>query len=79
MTDRKTRYDNPPISDHTRSGMTLTSDDLQAIGRLLMLQDDAYEEQFEILIEGQEEIKRKLVSHERRIKCLEDKVGKLIA
>ncbi len=31
------RYDNVPISDKTRQGMTLTIDDLAAIGRLLTL------------------------------------------
>ena len=41
------RYDNVPISDETRKGMTLTSDDIHAISRLLMLQDRVYDDEFE--------------------------------
>jgi peptidoglycan hydrolase CwlO-like protein len=41
------RYSNIPISEQTRAGMSLNIDDLGAIGRLLSLQDDAYDEQFE--------------------------------
>lgn len=40
------RYDNVPISDETRKGMTLNIDDLAAIGRLLSLQDLEYEDRF---------------------------------
>jgi len=79
MTDKKTRYDNIPLSDNIRGGMTLTGDDLQAIARILMLQDDAYEEYFEELKTGQKEINKILINHERRIKRLEDKVEKLSA
>ena len=78
MTDKNTRYDNPPISDKTREGMTLNSDDLQAIGRLLMLQDDAYEEQFEKLTIAVEQIARDIIvirgvlkDHDSRIRKLE--------
>ena len=78
MTDKQTRYDNPPISDKTREGMTLNSDDLQAIGRLLMLQDDAYEEQFEKLTIAVEQIARDIIvirgvlkDHDSRIRKLE--------
>ena len=79
MTDKETRYDNVPLSEHTRRNMTLNSDDLQAIGRLLMLQDDVYEEQFEKIFKGQEEIKKCLKDHEKRIRCLEEEVSKLTA
>jgi septal ring factor EnvC (AmiA/AmiB activator) len=41
------RYSNIPISEQTRAGMSLNIDDLGAIGRLLSLQDDAYDEQFD--------------------------------
>jgi hypothetical protein len=40
------RYDNIPITEQTRKGMSLNIDDLGAISRLLMLQDDVYEERF---------------------------------
>jgi hypothetical protein len=43
------RYDNVPISEHTRKGMSLNIDDIAAIGRLLILQDDAYDERFDDL------------------------------
>jgi archaellum component FlaC len=86
MTDKNTRYDNVPLSEHTRKGMTLNSNDLQAIGRLLMLQDDVYEEQFEKLCQGQKDIekqlegiKKMLDNHEKRITCLEAIVEKLTA
>jgi len=46
MTDR---YANIPISKKTRAGMSLNIDDLGAISRLLSLQDDVYDEQFEKL------------------------------
>lgn len=41
------RYDNIPISARTKEGMTLTCDDLQAIGRMLSLQDNVYEDRFD--------------------------------
>lgn len=80
------RYDNIPISEQTRKGMTLTIDDLAAIGRLLTLQDDVYEEHFDRLNKRLDSIEKKqetilktLRNHERRIRCLEEKVEKLIA
>ena len=78
------RYDNPPISEKTRQGMTLTIDDLAAIGRLLSLQDDVYEEALEKInkrlssIERkQENIMRIVKNHERRIQILEKTVEEL--
>jgi chromosome segregation ATPase len=41
------RYDNIPISAETKKKMTLNIDDLAAIGRVLSLQDNVYDEQFE--------------------------------
>ena len=64
------RYDNVPISDKTRAGMTLTIDDLAAIGRLLTLQDDAYDEQFEKLFFEIRELREE-------VKLLKDSVAKL--
>ena len=40
------RYDNIPISAETKKKMTLNIDDLAAIGRVLSLQDNVYDEQF---------------------------------
>jgi ParB-like chromosome segregation protein Spo0J len=80
------RYDNIPLSEQTRKGMTLTIDDLAAIGRLLSLQDNVYEEEFKRLNKRLDSIERKqesilktLKDHEIRIKCLEEKVQRLIA
>ena len=50
MIDKKYRYDNIPISDTTRKGMTLNIDDLGAIGRMLTLQDDVYNERLEEIL-----------------------------
>jgi len=41
------RYKNIPISERTIKGMSLNIDDLGAIARLLSLQDNVYDEQFE--------------------------------
>lgn len=80
------RYDNIPLSEQTKKGMTLTIDDLAAIGRLLSLQDNVYEEEFKRLNKRLDSIERKqesilktLKDHEIRIKCLEEKVQRLIA
>ena len=43
------RYDNIPLSDATKKGMSLNIDDLGAFGRVLSLQDDVYDERFESL------------------------------
>ena len=43
----KDRYDHIPISEATKKGMSLNIDDLAAVGRMLSLQDNAYDEQFE--------------------------------
>ena len=47
MSDKTNRYANIPISEETKRGMSLTIDDLAAICRVLSLQDDVYDEQFE--------------------------------
>jgi chromosome segregation ATPase len=47
------RYENIPISEKTRAGMSINIDDLGAIGRMLSLQDDAYDERFEKMFELQ--------------------------
>lgn len=80
------RYDNIPLTEQTKKGMTLTIDDLAAIGRLLSLQDNVYEEEFKRLNKRLDSIERKqesilktLKDHEIRIKCLEEKVQRLIA
>lgn len=65
------RYENVPLSEQTKKGMTLKIDDLAAIGRLLTLQDDYYDEQFERIFKGLSEIMTKLEDHEKRIKRLE--------
>lgn len=72
------RYSNIPISDQTKKGMTLTIDDLAAIGRLLTLQDDYYEELFERLEKRLVSIEKVLKNHERRIACLEKKLAEHI-
>ena len=73
----KTRYDHIPISDKTRAGMTLTSDDIQAITRIFLLQDEVYEDRFDRLEESLSEIKRILKDHEKRIRILEEIIKKL--
>jgi septal ring factor EnvC (AmiA/AmiB activator) len=80
------RYANVPISEKTRAGMSLNIDDLGAIGRLLSLQDDAYDEQFEKVftaIEKQNEIifsiLQTVVELKQDISELKDKVSGLEA
>ena len=65
------RYENVPISDKTKQGMTLTIDDLAAIGRLLTLQDNYYDEQFEKIFKAVDEVQKILVNHENRLCRLE--------
>lgn len=72
------RYSNIPISDQTKKGMTLTIDDLAAIGRLLTLQDDYYEELFERLERRLASIEKVLKNHEKRITYLEKKLAEHI-
>lgn len=57
MKDPK-RYDHVPISEKTKAGMSLNIDDLAAIGRLLSLQDNAYEEQFEQILTSIGELRK---------------------
>jgi len=70
------RYANVPLSDKTKAGMTLTIDDLAAIGRLLTLQDDYYEEQFNKIFKGMNEINKILKDHEKRLRIVENKLIK---
>lgn len=72
------RYENVPLSEKTREGMSLNIDDLAAIGRLLSLQDLYYDEQFEKIFKAIEKIEKILADHERRITCLERKFEKHI-
>jgi len=51
MSSNKYDYDKLPISDETKKGMSLNINDLGAIGRMLSLQDDVYDEQFTSLTE----------------------------
>ena len=71
------RYDNVPLSDKTRQGMSLNIDDLAAIGRLLTLQDDAYDERFEeleakfdSLLSEIKELKEDINDLREEVKCL---------
>jgi ABC-type Fe2+-enterobactin transport system substrate-binding protein len=72
--NKTNRYDNVPLSDKTKKGMVLTIDDLAAIGRLLTLQDDYYDEQFQRIYDRLGAIMAKLEDHEKRIKRLERKL-----
>jgi uncharacterized protein YdcH (DUF465 family) len=72
------RYDNIPLSDATKKGMTLTIDDLAAIGRLLSLQDLANDEQFERIFDKLESVDRMLANHEKRIRFLEKRLNEHI-
>lgn len=65
------RYENVPLSDKTKKGMVLTIDDLAAIGRLLTLQDDYYDDRFDKIERKLDSIMEKLDDHEKRIKRLE--------
>jgi hypothetical protein len=75
----KGRYDNIPISDKTKEGMRLSIDDLAAIGRLLTLQDNAYEQMFdEFRVEFSQfklDILDKLCDHEKRIRRIETELN----
>ena len=51
MSSNKYDYDKLPISDETKKGMSLNINDVGAIGRMLSLQDDVYDEQFTSLTE----------------------------
>ena len=51
MSSNKYDYDKLPISDETKKGMSLNINDLGAIGRMLSLQDDVYDERFTALTE----------------------------
>jgi chromosome segregation ATPase len=53
-------YDKIPISEETKKGMTLNINDLGAIGRMLAMQDAAYDEQFEALTEMNKVVKDSL-------------------
>ena len=72
-----TRYDNIPISDMTRKGMSLNIDDLAAIGRLLSLQDNAYDEQFEKLFESIKELSKEVHELREEVNDLKVKVQEI--
>ena len=57
MKDPK-RYDHIPISEKTKAGMSLNIDDLAAIGRLLSLQDNAYEQTFDEILDAIKELRK---------------------
>jgi chromosome segregation ATPase len=87
----KTRYDVIPISEKTRKGMTLKIDDLGAIGRMLSLQDNAYDEQFDKLfklmdsqqmaimtiLETLKELKTDVDELKNKVGSLETKIGEV--
>ena len=89
--DKKTRYDVIPISEKTRKGMTLKIDDLGAIGRMLSLQDNAYDEQFDKLfklmdsqqiaittiLEVVQELKKDVDDLKIKVMSLENKIGEV--
>lgn len=91
MTDKKDRYKNIPISEETRKGMTLTSDDLHAITRALSIQDNAYDEQFEeihktlayqkeaylTIIEGMKEVNQSILALQDDIRDIKKDVYNL--
>ena len=64
------RYENPPLSEKTVKGMSLNIDDLAAIGRLLSLQDNVYDEMFEKVLQS-------LADQAIEIKALRTEVGEL--
>lgn len=73
------RYENIPLSDKTREGMSLNIDDLGAIGRMLSLQDHVYEEQFDDisrllkqhakLMEGQQKVSNYILAELKSLKA----------
>lgn len=69
---KEDRYKNIPISDQTRKGMTLNVNDLAAIGRLLSLQDNVYDEQFEEINKALKVINRNISSMKREFAKLCD-------
>ena len=46
MSNNRYDFEKIPLSEQTKKGMTLNIDDLGAIGRMLSLQDEAYDSQF---------------------------------
>lgn len=87
------RYANIPISDKTKEGMRLTIDDLGAISRLLTLQDDAYDEQFQsikdlllwqkesivTIVEAIKEIRTDIHDLKAKVNELDNKIGQVKA
>jgi hypothetical protein len=82
--NEKCRYDleNLPISEATRKGLTPENINyIGAVGRMLSLQDEVYEEQFDKIVgllkkinERLDKIDKKLLDHEKRIRALESKL-----
>ena len=91
MAETKDRYENVPISDVTRQNMTMNSDDLQAIGRLLTLQDLVYDEEFAsikealnfqreaylVILDGMKELKGAIQSLQTDIEGIKKDIGNL--
>jgi hypothetical protein len=78
MTTKTTRYDfeNLPISQKTRDGLTSENINyLSAVGRMLSLQDDVYDDKFEEIIklikDQTAEFNRRFDSIDRRLDSLE--------
>lgn len=76
MTDFK-RYENPPLSDKTVKGMSLNIDDLAAIGRLLSLQDNVYDEQFDKILDLLKEQSLELKELRKEVNELKEQVKDL--
>lgn len=66
-------FEKLPMSRQTREGVEkgIFIDILSALGDMMMLQDDVYEEQFKNILDGINDIKDVLHDHETRIGCLE--------
>jgi FtsZ-binding cell division protein ZapB len=73
------RYANIPLSEKTRAGMSLNIDDLAGIGRVLSLQDNAYDEQFEKLNTRYDTLLVLLIKQDESIKFILDTVVELKA
>ena len=76
MTDFK-RYENPPLSEKTVKGMSLNIDDLAAIGRLLSLQDNVYDEQFEKILDLLKDQAIEIKELRKEVNELKDQVAAL--
>jgi len=79
MAKTNNRYENIPVSTKTREGMSLTSDDIQYLQRMLTVQDDSWNEAFDINIEQLIKALKSVIkeSHDRMFTILEEQ-SKLI-